>query len=231
MESKTSKLDRLFDDWLKDGFSKHDDFCRDGIIDEEKWDASPRKVLFLAKETHDLCPDLDLRPTIRAKPWTLPGYWTYGLRNTTKDKVAPYDDAVPEYADMCCSAAVMNLKKSHGGASTNDEELLDAIRQTGSRVWEEIGIIDPDIIVCNGTMWHIREALQGAEDRIRSVGWTGIDGEVYSRCLLDDKDRLWVDYYHFSARYPHLLQYYGLMGLFQAVVNSDHCPARLRGEG
>ncbi len=205
--SKTEDLNKLFGEWRP----KYGDgnFAEDGIVDEALWDKAKKKVLFILKDTNK-CPG-DFREKVNNKPWRMLGYWAYGLQNTDSERVVALRDASNKsnYMKACRASAIINLKKSPGGAQSDAKRLEQAAKNDSDLIKKEYNIIQPDIVVCGGTIdickkiWPLDDTMLIGPDRF---------------CYKFQK-AIWFKYCHPSLPgVYHVIKYYGLMVLYQNIL-------------
>lgn len=108
--------------------------------------------------------------------------------------------------------AVVNIKKS-GGKHTSIYEEIDAYAQADAEeIIREIELIDPDIIICGATFASLNQILNQPMEKGSNENW------FYYSDALGGKERLFIDYYHPANRYPALLNYYGIVGIYQQAL-------------
>jgi len=203
MESKTKKLNDLFEKWKETYGTQAKKFNEDGIVDEEAWECAPRKVLFLLKETNNFIGDF--RVALKEGPWKVIGYWAYGVQNVEPGRFPSFASArKPEnYRNACISSAVVNLKKLTGGSVAKKEEIQEAAQRDSDFICEELQTIEPDIVVCCSS-FDIARSLYSDLEAVDS------DGKCYKQGKTP-----WIDFCHPSARYRHDMMYYTLIALYQ----------------
>lgn len=188
-------------------------FIPDGIVSEEHWNKSDIKILFVLKEAYSK--DKKWNNLLgyindgaeNHKMWKRISEWCYGIFNTTTDKIPPYDEAC-NHMDILKSIAVLNIKKSAGKESSNGDEIREYALFDREEIKEEIRLINPDIIVCGGTFSVFDEIYDGLYTEKNKLWY------YYSEKLCDN-NVLIIDYYHPSNHYPKLLNYYGIVGIYQ----------------
>lgn len=77
---------------------------------------------------------------------------------------------------------------------------------------KQIEIINPDIIICGYTI----EALERIFEK-QICGDKKCDNLFYY-AVLAGRVRLVIDYYHPANRFPALLNYYGIVNIYQQVL-------------
>lgn len=146
--------EKLFSDWS----IGRSDFVTDGVIDEQLYLGSQKKLLFVLKEVNDLGGGgWDLREFVRAggraQTWNNIARWVEGIRNLpqdlTWDSLEVMDE--PRRQAALSSIAVMNLRKSPGGHTTDVVRLKEDSNRDIELINRQIAIYDPDYLVCCGT--------------------------------------------------------------------------------
>lgn len=201
-------------------------FISDGPIDEGIWSdrTSGKHIMFLLKEAYGDSTGWSLNEWLNetgpsTNIWYRVVEWTYGISNTTATEIAKYSPSeisfeVPKSCpnEWLGQIAVMNIKKSGGKSSSDYDEILAYAKADEAELIREIEIIDPDIIVCGGTI----EALDYlAGDTIKKER---CDNWFYYTNAFGGRERLVLDYYHPANRYPALLNYYGITNIYQQAL-------------
>ena len=106
------------DHYRKLGFDA-DQMCKDGILDENAYYRSTRKVLFVLKETNN-APRLNLGNYLKDGPktqmWHAIARWAVGIL----ERFPEFNDITPDQMRIALSqVAVINLKKMTGGAAAD----------------------------------------------------------------------------------------------------------------
>ena len=122
----------------------------DGIVNKEEWLRSSLKVLFLLKEAYgNLGETYSLIKFYTQKE---PHWWG----KTGKGCKHYIDDLQIKDGDV---ALVDIIKESGEGVNehrrTSDSELVDAFEK--NRILNQIKEINPDVIICGGTYWVLKE--------------------------------------------------------------------------
>ena len=197
-------------------------FVSDGIVDINQWGAGEnKKILFVMKEAYGNNKDWDMtewlrtgHPTLRI--WKRIAKWVYGLQNTDNKTICPYvrelnDDQRKRSLDQI---AVINLKKSNGDSASDTSEITAYARADSIELMKEFELIDPDIIVC-GTTFHIlitevfgMQAFNNSEVCDNYFYWLDVAG----------KQRLFIDYYHPANHWDNLMNYYGIVCIYQQAL-------------
>lgn len=215
---KTKELNRLFEQWKASNKEYKNNFAEDGIIEEARWENSKRKILFLLKETNELTSDL--RNYIKAngpKGSNLlhnVGRWAYGLQRTNK-LYFPYcleADNLENKLNALLSSAIINLKKSAGEGSADMEEIKTCALRDKEFIRKEIGIIDPELIICGYTFY-----LDVFEEIFSEFNKNPLDPD---RFLYKLKNYLIIDFWHPAGRSSKHMLYYTLCSAFQKYCQS-----------
>lgn len=136
----------LFNDWQKEFKEKYPEhgFVVDGIIDTTlaKWNAAPRKILFLMKDAHNDEHEYNLRYFIthfvdkknQWYTWANAARWAYGLMNSTQHGYPSFEDAdffgkSGHRAEILSRIAIVEMKKSTGGSSLSRYALNEYFEQ------------------------------------------------------------------------------------------------------
>ena len=180
MLSKTKRIEILFEKWKEKqndeskesllitmvvgGKITKDNFCKDGIIDDETYENEKRKILFITNEANDeeySCEDIKV--SSRVKDFI--DYYETGhdcWKGKMRERICELYKVAAEIGkedisnqDAALHFAFMNINKRGGGNSINNkdnkgkhiEEYCNYYRE---EIKNEIEIIDPDLIVWCG---------------------------------------------------------------------------------
>lgn len=203
----------LLDEWRERPRHAEQIFVSDGPVDWDRWSSTAkRRVLFLAKDAHGEGPSWDLSQWIREEGpkynlWWNVGYWAYGIQRINAENV-PANPAVEELWDevteSLLTSAVINIKKSGGQSSSDNEDLRSYVKQDGDLIKEQVKCCNPQVMVCCGT-WRLVKNLWG-------------EAEEVSERVYRSNGMFILDYYHPSAHYPIVMHYYAAMVLVQKAL-------------
>lgn len=231
------RIDALFDDWkTRTGMVEYQEkrkkhtlhidhqngvFIRDGVVCPEQWFSQKVRPLFLLKEAYggnadwDLIADHLLPTHPISKMWNRISLWTRGLLTTTKDTIAPFveDDPVAEsYGNAYLKQlAVINIKKS-GGDKSSDMNIIRAYANFDKdRLKEQLELCDPTVIICGYTASTLDIIL---EQPVRK----DYNQNLAYHISINGHDVLVLDYWHPANQYPDIMNYYGLMSIYQQAL-------------
>lgn len=208
----------LIYEWQNREHHSGESFVIDGIIDEQAWKLSPRRVLFLLKEAYDTNPEstgFDLRTTVRevwggpprrgrGTTWWKMGYWAYLLHNIDVDYTPSFPINREDVVNPLLSSAVVNIRKS-GGQTSSDLETINSYAELDSDLLrEQIEFIKPDVIIAGNVMSAVRRIWQDIND-------------VSDRFYLLPFCPL-VNFWHPAAHFNYQLMFFSLAGIIQAAL-------------
>ena len=198
-------------------------FIKDGVVCPDTWfsDDAHVRPLFLLKEAYggkedwDLIQDHLTKDQAISKIWKRISEWTKGLLETTADHTAPYvadEHAVSHFNNQYLQRiAVINIKKSDGNKTSN----LDIIRAYATfdndKLRKQLELCDPTIIIC-GYTGSVLDQIMG--ERVREPQ----NDNLFYHITLKGHDVLVLDYWHPANHYPDIMNYYGLMGIYQQAL-------------
>jgi len=200
-------------------------FIPDGIVDQSAWNDLPhgQKILFILKEAYETDPtkpSWSLNDELReygpwSSIWNRVSEWAYGILNTSTTTIAKYRDLEKSSANLYLrKIAVMNIKKSAGVSNSVEEEIAAYADADAKELLREIELIDPDVVVCGYTFGDINRISGSTVKQGSNENW------FYFTDAIGGKERLFIDYYHPANQYPKLLNYYGIVGIYQQALIS-----------
>lgn len=157
----------------------------DGVVDEKEFYKNRIKTLFLLKEVND--PNMsadwkDFTDYIKKetskdsmyKTWPNVCLWIEALRNPEVN----YKDCTDEYGNFLTKklqknlldVAIVNIKKTAGGGSSNHDEILGATNKYGHIIVEEIeNYIKPNLVICGGTFYYAKIMFKINDNEVRKL--------------------------------------------------------------
>lgn len=209
-------MDRLFETWKESEKHKGFLFNEDGIVNQEIWNQQNKKILFFFKEAYhkdeyenyNLAKDLNENEPWRM--WLRVAEWVYAIQNTTITKIAKYGENLASH-DLIKSIAVVNVKKSNGKSTSNDDDLMSYASADKDLLRKQIEMIKPNIIVCGNTGKYLDFIYDGA---MYKNGTDYNDNWYYK---LDEM--LVLSYCHPAGRSIYaLMQFYGLAAIYHHAL-------------
>ena len=199
-------------------------FISDGVVNQEVWYNNPdkKRILFILKEAYGGEKDWSLAEELSLKdPWSSIWKrvieWTYGIQNTTASKIAKYSTSEISMSannDYLNQIAVLNIKKSGGKSSSNMSEIMGYADANRIEIRRQIEIIDPDIIICGYTIEPLNFIYDG---KIKTKN-NYCDNWYYYTNEIGERERMIIDYYHPANQYPALMNYYGIVNVYQQAL-------------
>lgn len=196
-------------------------FISDGVINEAVWNNQrEKKILYVLKEAYGEEEDWNLAEwLLRFQPssstWKRVIEWTYGIQNTTEERIAKYSmDIYEAHTELFNHIAVVNLKKSDGKSSSDYGEIEAYALADKEEIKKQLRIIAPDIILCGSTFGALNRVY---DDKICMDGmWC--DHWFYYTDIISDSRTLVIDYYHPANYYPALVNYYAVVNIYQQAL-------------
>lgn len=140
--------------------------------EDEQWNISSRKILFISKDPNEVDNPYDMRgPDLTQNPDGTLSFGcrfnnnllriTAGLQTISESFYEPYDSInnIQKLHDIWQQAATarINVKKHSGGNRISNFELEKWIKEYQPFILEQISLLDPHIIVCCGGSGIIKE--------------------------------------------------------------------------
>jgi hypothetical protein len=202
-------------------------FIPDGIVDTDIWNSGKKKrILFLLKEAYGTdWGNYTLATWLHSshpnrKIWKKIAILTYGIQNTTAASIPRYREKLTadEHEAALDQIAVINIKKSDGKTQSDYAEIDAYAQYDRKEIIKELQLISPEIIICGSTFGSLFTTVLGNEplnNSTRNDNW-------YYDLDICGTSALVIDYYHPANRYPELMNYYGLLGIYQqALIERD----------
>jgi hypothetical protein len=209
------QLNTLFEDWEQSKDEHRGVFIKDGVINENEWEKTTPKIIFIAKEANQ---QGNVKAGDFREEWRLPGRkypfadrlteWTYGMLNDFPI-FSNISEANDEYEIYRQKMAFMNVKKMGGSGVANASILGEHFNNNLKFLRKQIAIINPHIIVLCLSFENFYRKSLFAEAEWKNCGYN-IDVAKWNNIKL-------IDFYHPSARNGAAASY----SLLQNVVRSE----------
>lgn len=192
MENIEQKLEKNWEKFVNTGEFP----IRDGIINYEKYNNSPVKILLILKEgnvdENDKQKNRDLRneifedghlenalniPTFRKIIYSV--YQIY--HPETEWSEIPFANENEAY-DVLKSIAYININKLPGSNISSDEEIETIFIKNKDALLEQIQLINPEVIICGNTLKYMRDALM-------EIGW---NTTIENKEFIDDNTDAYI---------------------------------------
>lgn len=225
-------IKNLFEEWKskpnQNGIDHQNSvFIRDGIVCPEKWFSQKVRPLFLLKEAYGGDKDWNLitdylltSRKMQRGTWPRVTLWTKGLLSTSSSWIEPYstDESMKYYGNQYLQQiAVVNIKKSGGNRNSNLTLINQYAATDKEELRREIELIDPTIIICGYTISSLN-IIMGQEIK----NYNHPEQNLYYSLKLGKCDKkhnvIVLDYWHPSNYYPDIMNYYGLMSIYQQAL-------------
>ena len=192
-------------------------FIEDGIIDIDKYVSSKNKVLILLKEAYgednawslaDIIKNIWKGPKYKIF-WTI-SYWLYLINKTTKTNIPLFPSSekeLNECREYLLSSAIVNIKKSSGQSTSNQDDLMEYINEDRELLRRQIEIVNPSIIICGYT-----------KDFFDLIWNKNIHAMDNTELIYTTEGITVIDFWHPSNQYPDKLCYYALGALYQKTL-------------
>ncbi|MCB0824022.1 MAG: hypothetical protein KDC09_15095 [Bacteroidales bacterium] len=211
--TKTKQLDLLFTKWEQEipGYKNH--FVKDGIINEDLYEQTNPKVLFITKEPNNP----------NQHPGDFREWWKEEVKHGFSKRIAElsfgiindfvqYDTVRKSRGPYSMKQTIqhiafMNIKKTGGTGSSKYERILEHLKTNYQFIHHQIDIIDPEIIVLGLSWKEIRNEL------FPEIKWLN---SGYDILIGRHKNSKVIDFYHPSSRNAPAAMYSLLQNVIQA---------------
>jgi len=210
------KEERLFDEWSP----KREGFVKDGVVDEESYESSERKLMFVLKEVNSPGGgNWDLREYVhggaRPQTWNNIARWAHGIKNIKNEinwkEIREITDE--QRKEQLKSICTINLKKSPGGHTTDNKALEDIAKEDKEFLNRQFEIYHPDLVICCGSVvrWLFHELVEFQEKPDWKMTTRGIRYHEFQEM------KYIIEYSHPEARVADCLLYYGLIDAVKEI--------------
>ena len=223
------EIEKLFSEWKNqnepgDICHLNNVFISDGVVCPERWFKQEIRPLFLLKEAYNGTTDWSLvydhllsEDKKMSHLWSNVCRWTEGLMNTTDTMIPAFRSELgyQNYGnEVLKQIAVVNVKKSDGKHTSEMDEINYYADCDRDKLRKELELCDPTIIVCGYTISSLNIIMKKDIKEVYNDNW-------FYWIELNHHPILVIDYYHPANHYPDLLNYYGLMNIYQQALKSS----------
>lgn len=236
MDNYCKDKDLLFRQWKEkksDYKQSKEVFVTDGVVCPEKWFSQSVRPLFLLKEAYtgnedwDLIKDgiLNKNEPIMPPVWKRVSQWTKGIMDTTEHDIPSFEEDLEtrkrgnSYLKQC---AVVNVKKIAGKSNSKMDIINDYAVRDRNELFEELKLCDPTVIICGYTISSLNLIFSknnSYHDGPIKFYDTPNDNWFYY-IKLNGHTVIVIDYYHPSNQFPDLMNYYGLLNIYQLAMKN-----------
>lgn len=212
--------EKLFAEWKQLSHHKNEVFVEDGVICPERWFSNKIRPLFLLKEAYGgdenwSLPNYLTKDIKIVKLWKTISMWTKGLLKTTEKYIEKYDTedvTLKKFNnEYLKSIAVVNVKKSKGESSSKRDIIQNYANLDEKLLKRQLEICDPTIIICGFTIQPLNKIMNYDIKQIKNEN-------LYYYIRLNGHDVLVLDYWHPSNQFPAIMNYYGLVNIYQQAL-------------
>ncbi|MGL5276635.1 hypothetical protein [Myroides sp.] len=229
------KEDILYKEFIEHfkSYSEEDSLCFDGLCyngelynedrnckkgnEEELWERSKRRILFLMKDPNNN-PGQDYREwgwsSFTHSTFKIMFAWLKGLSTITKTDYLVLEQAYQKY-DTAYPLAILNIKKASGLSNVTNIKIWEYAERDHVLLRKQIrDILQPNIIVCGGGSGTVIEVA-------KTFVYNDLDFiQVNSWCYYNSENNiLLIDSWHPTARLSHSQKYDNMMKHVQEFMN------------
>ena len=207
-KNKTEAQNALFAAWKQES---PEGIYPDGIVNEAAYEKARTKVLFLLKEVNG-DGDWDyldfVRKGARAQTWDNITRWTHGIEQLPEQIAWREVEHIKEEDRKLHlpKIAVVNVKKTSGTGSADNEAVRQYARENRERLMAQIRLCAPELVICCGTGEIYRQEIFALGNGLPFDG-----SKKYGLRYLQHEGRLVIDYFHPNSRISKRLLYFGLL--------------------
>lgn len=208
----------LFDEWHKN----REGFVSDGLVDETSYLESGLKLMFVLKEVNDPGGgNWDLREFLREggrpQTWDNITRWVAGIRSLPSEVKWNGLSEITEVQrrDTLKSICAINLKKSPGGHTTDNQSLWGVSNEDRDFIRRQFAIYDSDVVICCGSV--TTDLLYSLVDFGSNPSWMMTTRGIWYHEYMPKK--YVVAYAHPAARVADCLLYYGLIDALREILS------------
>ena len=226
IRAKENKLFKRWETKHKESHETEPRFFRDGVVNEQNFVKSRKRLLFLLKEVNggdsregndDLRAFLADGAESGGRTWNDVARWAKGLQFYFDNKeiinLADIETInVNDRKELLSFIVAMNLDKTGGGSSSIWQEIEDATERDWAEIKTQMGFYQADIVICCGVFWHVCGRFLGEEANAKikrtkrgiRYFWTQINSD-------SAKETVFIEYCHPAARIKKEFKTYPLL--------------------
>ena len=205
--------------------------------EDEQWNTSSRRILFISKDPNEVDNPYDMRgPDLTQNPDGTLSFGcrfnnnllriTAGLHTISESYYEPYEtiNSIQKLNDIWQQAAVarINVKKHSGGNRISNSELKKWIKEYKTFILEQISLLDPHIIICCGGNGIIKEFV--ISEYLKEKDSNNLKSPDDNWIYYSSKYKKWViDSYHLNP-YGNISDhdlYHKIMMFFKNSLNRN----------
>jgi len=174
----------------------------DGVVDIDRYQNSPIKVLWLLKETNSAGP-WSIIENYKNHPWLTENnglmsirrviYASYGINHP---EIKDWKDFPWSYEEECQKAlrniAFVNINKLPGSSVANDDEIQDAYNKNRALLKLQFDTYNPDVVIFGNTLKYVNtEDFDGDFSEANKIRTEKLDTHYYPAI-----NRLYINAWH-----------------------------------
>lgn len=207
----------LFDEWQ----TNREGFVADGLVDEGSYLESSLRLMFVLKEVNDPGGGYwDLRQFIREggrrQTWDNITRWVKGIRSLPLD--LKWDEiseiSAAQRRDALMSICAINLKKSPGGHTTDNQRLCEVSNKDKTFICRQFALYEADVVIGCGKV--TTDLMYGLVDFGCAPKWMMTTRGIWYHEYFPKK--YFISYAHPEARVADCLLYYGLIDALREIL-------------
>jgi len=185
---------------------------RDGVVDPYHWARAVPRLLWILRETNN--PAGTWRGNAGAglgvtlfdwshrmhkngtATWRTVAEGSYGLLEP-EAPLGDFDGSPSKYLPALRSIAVINVKKTGGGSTSQWRELEEAYDRNEEMLWSQIAAIGPDVVIGGNVLWLFRRRLGWTAPKLPRVR----SSDAYASTVRDGVR--WIHAHHPAFRGSH----------------------------
>ena len=214
------KETELFAEWA----ASRPNFSPDGLINPNQYLQSKPRILFVLKEPNTKNREaIDLKNFIkngsygRRSTWDNITRWIHGIRNLEKEfswkELNKKFLTVEKKMEILQTACYMNLKKSPGGYTSNEENLWTIAENDKRYLNRQLNLYEPELVISCGQV--VTEILIEIIDDLKEKKWFITSRGI--RYFKFGENRIFIAFAHPEARIGDHILYYSLIDAVREI--------------